>query len=379
MSLTVTGEDVAAFVAAADQVTASFASAREVIRSTLTKAKTTGDFDVKDGISLLSLKNDVLLSYLQSLVLLSSHRILGHSLLERSPPSDPFNSAHRDPRGIEAGDFVDSAVEARAVLEKTKSLEARMRYQIQKLVRVAEDTVSQDQDITHDPLAFRPNLNNFVSTEVTHDSHRSRSGGDVDNDDGIYRPPKLAPVPYTDAKEKGSKRRAQVPSALASLAHLDPSMPHTESTSGLGALPSSSAARSRLDRMVEFEESNMTRLLLNKKETNRRLRDEADIALGGMGGAQGRARGGGLEDEFDDVLRGINRSKTTRGGDGYDELRQKGKKTDVLERSRTRKDRDDAGGDVVDGGGSGGRAKKRGRFEKEVKGAKRKAAGRTRR
>ena len=163
------GPDVVAFVAAADQVTTSFASARTVIQATLAKsvvhylppfffhlsgvifyrARSSSDMDFTDGISLLSLKNDVLLSYLQSIVLLSSHRILGHSLLERSPPSEPFGSAHREPRGSEAGDLVDSAVEARAILEKTKSLEARMKYQIQKLIRVAEDTVSQEQDVTH--------------------------------------------------------------------------------------------------------------------------------------------------------------------------------------------------------------------------------------
>ena len=108
------------------------------------------DLDVKDGISLLSLKNDVLLSYLHSLILLSSHRILGHSLLERSPPLTNFSTTNREVRGSDAGDLVDAAVEARAILEKTKALETRMRYQIQKLVRVAEDSAaSRDQDITH--------------------------------------------------------------------------------------------------------------------------------------------------------------------------------------------------------------------------------------
>ena len=46
---------------------------------------------------------------------------------------------------------------------------------------------------------------------------------------GVYRPPKLAPMPYTEAprgKDKdGKSRRRPVPSTLAALAHLHPSQP----------------------------------------------------------------------------------------------------------------------------------------------------------
>ncbi|KAF9521072.1 hypothetical protein BS47DRAFT_1335153 [Hydnum rufescens UP504] len=354
---------VEAFVTVADEITASFSSVRQLIQSTLKKARDTSDLDVKDGISLLSLKNDVLLSYLQSLVLLSSHRILGHSLLERSAPLASFSSATREPRGADAGDLVDSAVESRAILEKTKALEARMRYQIQKLVRVAEDTDTRDQDITHDPLAFRPNLQNLVGSTEDGNKDVPDEANDSGSRDGIYRPPKLAPVPYSETAPSKSKKRAPpVPTALASLTHLDPSAPHAESTSGLGggSAATKSVVKARLDRMVQFEEDNMTRLLLNKKDAKRRLRDESDIALGGMGG--GLSRGGGFEDEFDDVLRAVNRTKSTRTGDGYEELRQRSKKMDVLSRSRTRKEPEDEG--------------KRGRFEKEVRNSKRKARGR---
>lgn len=106
------------------------------------------DLDTKDGISLLSLKHHLLLSYLQSLVLVSSHRALGHTLDDRSPPAQPFSSVDRDARGSGAGDLVDSLVEGRVVLEKIKVLEGRMRYQIEKLVRVAEEApLSSGQNV----------------------------------------------------------------------------------------------------------------------------------------------------------------------------------------------------------------------------------------
>lgn len=89
-----------------------------------------------------------MLSYLQSLVLVSSHRILGHPLDERSPPAQPFSSTQRGARGSSAGDLVDSMVEGRVVLEKIKVLEGRMRYQIEKLVRIAEEGPLSSKNVT---------------------------------------------------------------------------------------------------------------------------------------------------------------------------------------------------------------------------------------
>ena len=97
------------------------------------------ELDSRDGISLLSLKHHLMLSYLQSATLLIARRGLGHSLADRHPPGAPFASSSRPTRGDQAGDLVDHMVEDRLVLEKIKVLEGRMRYQIEKLVRVATD------------------------------------------------------------------------------------------------------------------------------------------------------------------------------------------------------------------------------------------------
>jgi U3 small nucleolar ribonucleoprotein protein LCP5 len=94
---------------------------------------------MKSGISLLSLKHHLLLSYLRSLVLVSSGRALGNDLNGRSAPTQPFSRKDRDARGNQMGDLVDSMIEDRAVLEKIHVLEAKMRYQIDKLIRIAEE------------------------------------------------------------------------------------------------------------------------------------------------------------------------------------------------------------------------------------------------
>lgn len=105
------------------------------------------DTDTKDGISLLSLKHHLMLSYCQGLVLLSTHRILGHSLNPSSENDSlkPFGAPDRGTRGSEPSDLVNSLVEKRVVLEKVKALESKMRYQIDKLVRRAAEP---DEDAT---------------------------------------------------------------------------------------------------------------------------------------------------------------------------------------------------------------------------------------
>ncbi|CUA75010.1 putative protein C18B11,06 [Schizosaccharomyces pombe 972h-] [Rhizoctonia solani] len=365
--------DIQGFCDLVSEMTRSVASARQSIQSLL--AKQDSELDTRAGISLLSLKNHVMLSYIHSLGLLSSQRVLGHSLLDRAPPSEPFGTLDRLARGSDAGDLVDTMVEDRIILEKTKTLEARMKYQIDKLVRLAQDSPQDEGDVIDDPLAFKPNLSNLAAPSaqrgrITTESANAEGGAALDVEagsdsdqggDGIYRPPKLAPVPYIEGRPKKSKERNYKAQSLSSLLTLDPSRPHSESASGLGSGSASlSSARAReLKRMTEFEEENMTRLVMNKKEERRRMRDEEDMALGGAGARRGG--GAALHDEFRDVLGAIGRKRSASGGDGYEELRQKGKKASAFERSRVRKV------DQVDEAREGPRVRKKSRFESAIK------------
>ncbi|KAJ7611584.1 hypothetical protein FB45DRAFT_981937 [Roridomyces roridus] len=347
-------------------MTSSISSVRQVIKN----LRQQEDLSTKDGISLLSLKHHLLLSYLQNLLLLSSHRAIGHTLTERSPPSQPFSHPDRDARGADAGDLVDSMVESRVVLEKVKALESRMRYQIEKLVRTAQEPEKAAID---DPLAFRPNPQNLVdndgndSDQVSDDDRGKQT---TSNADGIYRPPRLAPVPYSTAPKTKTKRAAPVPTALRSL-H-DPTLPHAETTTGLGNTPSLLSGRAKhLKRIQEFEEENFGRIVMGKGEGKRRARDEEDMALGAeLGGARGvgkNRRRGGLEDEFGDVLRNVERGmRGSRGGDGYDELRKNGRRKNVLERAKANVRVRDEPDEEVD------RPRKKTRFEQAAKHTKKK-------
>ena len=352
---------------------------------TITRRESTEDLDTRDGISLLSLKHHLMLFYLQSLVLLVARRAAGDTLENRTPPSLPFSTVERDPRGADVGDRVDSMIEGRVVLEKIKVLESRIRYQIEKLVRIADDASKNVADgksypfviirclltalsFTQDPLAFRPNPQNLVNNDRASDAASdAEDNEEASNRDGIYKPPKLAPMPYTETAGSKRSKRQPIPKTLSSLLYQDPSRPHIESSTGLGAMPTLASDRAReIQRMTEFEEDNFTRLMMKKKDARRRQRDEEDLALGGTGSSHGRRRGRGLEDEFEDVLRSVGRTKAGAIGDGYEELRQKGKKADALSRSRTRV-RDD-----MEDGEDEARHAKRSRFQKERRALSRK-------
>lgn len=100
------------------------------------------------------MKHQLLVSYLRSLVLLSARRAIGHTLQTRSSqPTQPFSALSREIRDDSAGDLIDSIIENRVVLEKVQALEGRIRYQIEKLVRLTEAPEKKDA-IDHGVLNF---------------------------------------------------------------------------------------------------------------------------------------------------------------------------------------------------------------------------------
>jgi U3 small nucleolar ribonucleoprotein protein LCP5 len=103
--------------------------------------------DTSAGISLLTIKQHLLISYLRSLSLLCANKALGHSIETVNPrKSLVFSDTNRPLRSIDSHSLVDSLIENRIVLEKVRALEARMRYQIEKIVKFASE---DDSTPTH--------------------------------------------------------------------------------------------------------------------------------------------------------------------------------------------------------------------------------------
>lgn len=295
-----------------------------------------------NGISLLGLKNSLLLAYLHHLTLFTLCRVQGRSLND--------GKAGEDDSVNDASAVVNGLVKNRIVLEKIKPLEVKLRYQIDKLVKKAEnaDRAEQegdangdnDEEIGNDPLAFKPNPlslmtgsgENASGSEDEDDDGKAAAGG-KSSGSGVYRPPRLAPVAYTEGKKDKKERRPPAGSALLRdmATSLTSANPYTESTSGLGVTPSMQSRKARkLAEIERYEEDNMTRIFMTKKDSKRRRMDEEDIALGGTGsredflvgskGVRGK-KSSGFENEFDDLLGSIGKKRKTGAADGYDALR----------------------------------------------------------
>ncbi|ORY90754.1 hypothetical protein BCR35DRAFT_274744 [Leucosporidium creatinivorum] len=254
----------------------------------------TSELTYPTGISLLSLKNQLLLSYLHHLLAFFQLKLTSQSLTS-----------------TEGQEVVASLVKLRVVLEKISPLEGKLKYQIEKLVRKADQAAegADDDDVANDPLAFRPNPSALMM-----DRHGSENGSDEEDEEeaaaksGVYRPPRVAAMPYTEGPAKGKKPKRALPSHMISdmSVGLSGSTPYGESTSGLSVTvdPSLSSGTARhLKQVEQYEMDNFTRMRMSKKDAKKRRNEEEEVAFGGLGaGRGGKRRLGGFGAEFDDLL-----------------------------------------------------------------------------
>ncbi|OCF59790.1 U3 small nucleolar ribonucleoprotein LCP5 [Kwoniella mangroviensis CBS 10435] len=355
-----------------------------------TKVKNNDDsLDFTNGLSLLLLRPQMLLSSLQNLIILLSLRLIDPSL--PFPTSDEIQStislstpftAPRSHKDIAKGSVGSMMSElsgelmlGQEVMDKVRGMESKLEYQIKKLIGLAESSekkVTQD-DVEEDPLSFRPNPSAIVSsrepTTSSSSTKPSKYAAASDEEDGsssqIYRPPRVAAVPYLEngtSRSERKERQRQAPALLSEFAASIDSAPILESTSGLSVRPVSNKATNsvsakraeELKRIQEFEESNMTRLVTSKKEAKRRRDDEAALAMGfGIGSGRGRRGRNGLDAELEGVL-------GDRGSKGvWDGVGKLGHRGDTLQRGKKR----------LNGGlgGEGKRSGESGRFERDMK------------
>lgn len=234
------------------------------IKSSLNDARTaltTSDSfsGTEDGISLLTLKSHLLLSYLQHVTFYILLKLNG----ER----------------IDEGKFtavVDNLIDLRVYLDKgVKPIEAKLRYQIDKVIRAAErvDRESQLQDLDNDArdaLAYKPNPQSLVVDEPEDKAS-----------DGIYRPPRIAST--LPARELTKRRRAPnntlrdfVDSELSAAPISEPSIGSNIRSQGRQSNSTILSSRERASQAERdrYEEENYTRLpTLGKAKKRRRNED----------------------------------------------------------------------------------------------------------
>ncbi|KAI1273213.1 Sas10/Utp3/C1D family protein [Xylaria sp. FL0933] len=344
--------------------------------------KLAGIDEIENGVSLLDVKNELLLSYLQNLVFLILMKIRNAKSNEAAPSENPA--------GISDA-VVKKLVELRLYLDKgVRPLEERLRFQLDKIIRAVDDAdriekTAKDQDDAEsqsesesEPEGSDDDVDGDVDEDRRHPDAKPRSRADAkqgpsfsnfsapvsvgmaaaaQDKTGVYRPPKITPtvMPTTERRERTERRpmkSATINEYIADELSTAPSaLPSVGSNVAFGGRKVKTASeREEEQRRREFEETNFVRLPKEGKkqraERNRQERRSAKMSFGG--------------EEWRDLGEGVDRiNKLTRQKEG-------GRSTKaLLEKSRKR------GRDTTDsnrGSGLSGDTREIGeRFSKKLK------------
>ncbi|CAN8102070.1 unnamed protein product [Discula destructiva] len=359
-------------MAAATTLPVLLDSLTQSISSTLEATSKIPSVDApKDGISLLDVKNELLLSYLQNLVFLILVK------LRKAKQGDTSDSDDDDDQSALDGEVVRKLVELRLYLEKgVRPMEDKLRYQIEKVLRAADDSErnakaaaaaadnksepesgSDSDEASGDEADERPDAAKLADLAFRPGAlirpTTSDAGGKPSKDsDGIYRPPKIAAtsMPTTETRER--RQRGPIKSATMDefIADEMSSAPQAQPSIGtnivqFGRRLKTEGERKDEDERRNYEERNFVRLAKASKK------DRAQQAS--VDARRGRMNYGG--EEFRDLGMGVDRiNRMTQKKEG-------GGTRALLEKSRKR------GPETTDGPRGTGNAAMGERYEKRLK------------
>lgn len=346
----------------------------------------------EDGLSLLDVKNELLLSYLEHMVFLIVLKLRNASSASGAESESDLSLENSDL----GQSVVKKLVELRLYLEKgVRPLEEKLRYQVEKALRAAEevervarqksdsaaaaaaeeeeDSDSGSEDGNNDDAGFvdeeevannRPNRAAFVRTgaATAAAAAKAKASGDDSGAAGVYRPPKIAPtlMPETQADRRDRAARRPMKSATMDefIADELSTAPMAQLSVGAniaarGRHMTTAKEREREEERREYEERNFIRLPKeSKKDRAQRNKSEGRSSQMNFGGEEWRGLGEGVDR--------INRMTARRSGSGS----AGGSTRSMLDKSRKR------GIDTIDGprgsglgeghdGGIGGRFSKK--------------------
>lgn len=257
-----------------------------------------------DGVSLLNVKNELLLSYLQNLVFLILLKIRN----ARTEKSLDNESAPNE--------VVEKLVELRLYLEKgVRPLEDKLRFQLDKILRSAEDAErnaqrdanaekapdSDDSEDSEDDSKPAPNKMAGPGFNFIAGKEPVGMAAATKDKTGVYRPPKFAPtvMPTTERREARDRRPMKsatmdeyISNELSAAPVAEPSV-GTNFMAG-GRTIKTATQRAEEDRRREYEESNFTRLAPeSKKDRAARKKAEGKTSKMQFGGEDWRDLGEG--------------------------------------------------------------------------------------
>ncbi|TKA76832.1 hypothetical protein B0A55_04637 [Friedmanniomyces simplex] len=269
----------------------------------------------ENGITLLDVKNEIFVAYLQALALrnLNVIRSIKHG--------DDASATHALSEAL-----TKKLVEHRVYLERgVKPLEAKIKYQVDKVVKAADDeerdtaqkakvaaTTAQRAAATNedgesdeddddsdasadaeiDALAYRPSRAAFSKPVADANTARRAQG----KQDGVYRPPRISATAMPTPERREAKDRRPLRSAtvdeyisteLSSAPLAEPSIGSTIAEGGRRTKDTRQLAKEAEKR--NYEESNLVRLPKESKKD--RLKKGGREKGGGFGGEEWRGLG----------------------------------------------------------------------------------------
>ncbi|KAI9706100.1 MAG: hypothetical protein M1836_005506 [Candelina mexicana] len=282
-----------------------------------------------NGISLFDTKNELLLSYLQHLVFLIIVKLRNRARSSLNSASDDSNGAPTTEEDVDFGAAaVKKLVELRIYLEKgVRPLETRLKYQVDKVIRAAEESTSRaSSQATHlnrkpkngidgssssrssspppqsateiSDLSYRPNPSSFLrpsQIDTTDPSSRNNSA--------VYRPPRITPTSLpttTIAPTSGTSFKPQKSATLDEFISTELSTaplaePSIGSTITSGGRHSKSQKERDLDAEKRvYEETNFVRLPKESKKERAKM-GRGGGRISGYGGEEWRGLGEGVE------------------------------------------------------------------------------------
>ena len=142
-----------------------------------------GNMVTKEGISYLDTKHLLMLSYCINIAF--------YLLLKA------------EGKPVKDHPVVLRLVEIRTYIEKLRPIDKKLKYQIDKLLKMAKEGVTGEEEDAdgagEDPLQFRPNPDALVS-KVDEDAEEGADGG-------VYRPPKMMPTAMEEFEEGGKSSK----------------------------------------------------------------------------------------------------------------------------------------------------------------------------
>ena len=318
-----------------------------------------------DGISLLDVKNDLLLSYLHNLVFLILLK-LRHA---RSKEEDLENINK---------ELKQKLIELRVYLERgVRPLESRLKYQIDSTLRAAEnsklaadtkkvqkghkvqpngatsegsgsgldenDSDDADEDKTlasthqDDAMLYKPNLP-APSKRDQLASLSERDSSQTQGSNGVYKPPRVNPTAMPDPDKRGRgneprKRKSQllneyIDEEMSSAPRAQPSIGSNNTILDNGRGGHSQRDREKERERTEYEERNFTRLPGETKKEKREARRKGQSNSRDMFGGEDWTGLGGLGDRVSRSVTGGGRDR-----DGVHKRREKRRATEDTPRS----------------------------------------------